>query len=258
MMTPDEPDTPEEGTTPDPADDRGQPLPLEEDPADDVAALDVCPSCGAPLRGGDTLVCVRCGYDMRTLSQTPTETPPPAEPMPEPDVDPIVPPGRGVSWLPIALIVCGLAVMAWGLLSGQPGLFTSSGGEEDVVAEVAWRQRWMGLARLPVLVGLWSACGVAALALTAWISARPFGDLRLAALRVTGIVAVASLTRFTDLPSRLLEFPIEIAGAALAYYAGTMLLFRVTPREAGTVTGLTAVAFFVTTVLTHFVAWATS
>src|SRR5881394_3589690 len=26
-----------------------------------VQELDVCPSCGAPMRGADTLVCTRCG-----------------------------------------------------------------------------------------------------------------------------------------------------------------------------------------------------
>jgi len=216
----------------------------------------VCPSCGAPLRGADALLCVRCGYDLRTLSPTETETPPAAEPPPEPDVDPIVAPGRGALWLPGALIVVGVGVMSWGLLSGHAGLF-SVAGDEDAVVEVAWRQRWMGLARFPVLLLLWSACGVAALAVTAWISARPFGDLRLAAARVAGIVAVASMVRFADLPSRLLEFPIETAGAALAYFALTRVLFRVTSREAGACVALTAIGFFVLTVLTHFVAWTT-
>ncbi|MHC5114536.1 MAG: hypothetical protein ACYTGP_08935 [Planctomycetota bacterium] len=259
-MTPEEPDQADDHAAdeaPEPAEADQGAFDLEAPADDDVSALDVCPSCGAPLRGADSLLCVRCGYDLRTLSQVETDTSTPKEPEPEPDVDPIVPPGRGALWLPGVLVVGGLGVMAWGLLSGQPGLFHLA-VEEDAVAEVAWEQRWKGLARLPVLVMLWSACGVAALGVTAWISARPFGDLGLAAARVAGIVSVASLARFVDLPSRVLEFPIETAGAALAYFVLTLLLFRVTPREAGACVALTAVGFFVLTVATHFVAWSTS
>ena len=54
------------------------PLPLEGQPSarggDDDSdrpsspkELDVCPNCGASMRGAETLVCLRCGFDLKTM-----------------------------------------------------------------------------------------------------------------------------------------------------------------------------------------------
>jgi len=74
-----------------------KPPDLEEPPA--VAALDVCPNCASPLGGVDIIVCMRCGFDMKSLKVIKTDTKATAKPIEEEEQPILSEPGTGDYWL---------------------------------------------------------------------------------------------------------------------------------------------------------------
>jgi hypothetical protein len=82
---------------------------IEESPA--VRALDVCPNCGSPLGGVDVVVCLRCGFDLKSLKVIETETGGTAAPEAEKQEDRVLSePGTGDYWLPWAMAAIGLGL----------------------------------------------------------------------------------------------------------------------------------------------------
>jgi len=65
-----EAETPPEQT--DEPDDEPDPEPPAE--SSHIKGLDVCPNCASPLGGVDAVVCLRCGFDMKTLKVIKVET----------------------------------------------------------------------------------------------------------------------------------------------------------------------------------------
>ncbi|MDY7110148.1 MAG: hypothetical protein SYC29_16075 [Planctomycetota bacterium] len=223
-------------------------------------ALDVCPNCGSTMRGPDTLVCMRCGFDLKTMKVIETkmgETT--ADEEGKPKRDPLVREGPGDRWLPLTLAIIGGVILLIGQLAGAAGLFPElrSGLEEGETLTIPWAARWEGAGQLPVFIGLWTMCGFGALIVGAWLFGRPLGHVGLAALRMLGIVAIARCVGFISIPLRLGEFLLESLLAGAAFFALTVLLFRMKPRDAGTVLVVTIVLFLALFVIGHLVTWVT-
>jgi len=234
----------------------GRPEP-EPEPSG-VRALDVCPNCGSPMRGRDTLLCMRCGFDLKSLKVIETETGQTTEEEEkEEEREPLVQQAGGDPWLPAALAIAAAVVLLIGYLAGAAGLFPQlrSALEEGALFSASWDARWGGAARFPLLIGLWTMCGFGALIASAWLFGRPFGNVGLGALRMLAITAVARCAGFLSFPWRPLEFTAEAIGAAAAFFILSMLLFRLKPRDAATVLVVTVVLFLALYVVARVVTW---
>src|SRR5262245_21124318 len=115
-----------------------KPLPLEDQPAERSAMrddsgrpsspkeLDICPNCGASMRGAETLVCLRCGFDLKTMRVIQTATGESAIPTAEEDEElrrPLVEPGMGDLYLPGIMAGLSGLLLLIGFLAGARGLF---------------------------------------------------------------------------------------------------------------------------------------
>jgi hypothetical protein len=200
-----------------------KPPKIEEPPA--VAALDVCPNCGSPLGGVDIIVCMRCGFDMKALKVIETDTKATVAAKSDEEEQPVLSePGTGDYWLPWAMTGAGLGLLAIGYLWGAGGLF---GGEEAV------------------------GFGAKAVGLKAQL-----GDAKLAAVRMLGIMAAIGLLAFFNLQSAAAEWTIESVTQALAYLGLTMVLFRLSARDAATLLGVTIVVVVLLLLVSAAVQWA--
>jgi hypothetical protein len=224
-----------------------------------VQALDVCPNCGSPMRGRDTLVCMRCGFDLKAMKVIETETGQTTEEEEEERREPLVEEGAGDPWLPAALAIAAAVVLLIGYLAGAAGLFPQvrSALEEGALFSASWDARWGGAARFPLLIALWTMCGFGSLVAAAWLFGRPFGNVGLGALRMLAIIAIARCVGFLSFPWRLVEFTAEAIAAAAAFFILSMLLFRLKPRDAATVLVVTIVLFLALYVIARIVTWVT-
>lgn len=216
-----------------------------------VHGLDVCPNCGSPMRGTDTLVCLRCGYDLKTMQVVKTKTG-----VVEKDDDAAPPvalvrPG-GPGWLPGAMLAVGLLVLVVATLAGWRGLFPEVAAEADIT----FPTRLLGLARLPVRLAVWTLCVVAGLGAISWRAERPFGDLPLALGRAAGIAAVAMIVTLLRVPWRFGEIALECAGATGVALLLVSVLFRLKPRDAGQAVLFALGTFVVIAAGAYLVVWA--
>ncbi len=275
------------GTSPQPASDLGvphtpteaahdevsRPAPIEVEPLDrgprmtvspnsssttaksSVHDLDVCPSCGAPMTGPDTLVCIRCGFDLKTMKpvQTTTGAVTQAE-LDEAQGKPLVQAGMGDLWLPGALAtVCGLLLLVC-YLAGVHGLFplVEQGADVPISTRVA------GIGQFIVLSIMWAGCSVAALAFLAHLMGQRLGDLQLAAVRMLAIVVAVRIFALIDFPNQLLEHSVEALLQAAAFAGLVIAFFRLNPRDALTLLGSAIVLFVGVWMFSYLVIWATA
>ncbi|MHC4769238.1 MAG: hypothetical protein ACYTEI_11065 [Planctomycetota bacterium] len=221
---------------------------IEEPPA--VAALDVCPNCGSPLGGVDIIVCMRCGFDMKALKVIETDTKATVAAKSDEEEQPVLSePGTGDYWLPWAMTGAGLGLLAIGYLWGAGGLF---GGEEAV----GFGAKAVGLLKMLVKTAVLALAGFGGLyALTHMLKAQ-LGDAKLAAVRMLGIMAAIGLLAFFNLQSAAAEWTIESVTQALAYLGLTMVLFRLSARDAATLLGVTIVVVVLLLLVSAAVQWA--
>ncbi|MHC4274449.1 MAG: hypothetical protein ACYSUR_12390, partial [Planctomycetota bacterium] len=163
-----EPQEPDSGSAPEAAPKAPVPPPSEEPPA--VAALDVCPNCGSPLGGVDIVVCLRCGFDMKSLKVIETDTKGKVAAKPDEEEPPVLSePGTGDYWLPWAMAAGGLGLLAIGYLWGAGGLFP---GEEAVGFGV----RAVGLLKMLVKTAVLALAGFGGLFVLAHMVSAQLGD----------------------------------------------------------------------------------
>lgn len=213
----------------------------EEPSKSSVKALDVCPNCGATMRQGNLLVCLRCGFDLKTLRVLETQT---GEEGHEEDEDedeppePLCLPGRGDFRVPGILAGISVLVISIGYLAGADGLFnleSDDGFPIDPAAAQRFGQWGIYLATLV----LGSLCGLAGVFVVSRLNETTFGDWRLGSLRIVGVFATMWLAKFVDLGGKFLEIGAEWILHAGIFVGLSMFFFRLTPRDAATA-GLTA------------------
>jgi hypothetical protein len=251
-----------EGDTPPP---RASSFAKDDDgpPNRSVKDLDVCPSCGASMRGTDALVCLRCGFDLKTMRQIKTETGVAVATETE-QMPPLVRPGKGDVWLPATVAaICG-GFLAVCYLAGVRGLFPEI--DAAILAnergpEIGIGERFIALLRFAVLVGMWVACGLGALAfLAALLGMKLVEDiahLRIAAIRMLAIVAAARVVTLINFATTSYEWVVE-AILQLAIFVGlSIVFFRLNPRDGATLGGAALVLFMLLWCAAWAVVWAT-
>ena len=166
--------------------------------------------------------------------------------------------GFGDPWLPLGLAGAAVIVLAVGYLAGYTGLFDMLAlGEGELPATtVPWKIRLLGLLQLPILLAIGTACGIATVAVGAWIFGNRLGDAPLATARVLGIVALARLASFIDVTNHAWEGMLEAVAQAAAFFILCLPFLRVRPRDAGTLTGLMVLAVILLYTLSRLVTWA--
>lgn len=205
------------------------------------------------MRGRDDVLCLRCGFDLKTLKVVETGTGVAAA-APEPGRD-ARPPIVLAHWtdrrlLPvvIAIAVLALAIMA---LAGYRGLFPTIAGD----AEILWPVRLRYVVRMLVLIALWGLCGMIAVGLGARLFERTPGDWVATLVRLFAVIAVARLVTLIDLPSAPLEFILELVGQALVVVGLTMAFLRLKVRDAAIIVGIQATAFVALYGVAHLIVW---
>lgn len=229
---------------------RLDPLPLET-PAPEEEPADPCPRCGGIRFASGGPACVRCGFDPSVeVDETAADPSGASRDDDRETLEPALPRALRFErvWT-IAALLAAFGALAYGYLSVAAGLYPS----DD--AEVAWPGRLENLLRLPLLVGVWSLCGLAALATTAWLQDRRFGDLGVVARRLFVIMAVSRVAALIAAPWPLVEFSAEAAAQAGLLLLGLVALFRVSIREALLTLVFTISAFVVLLVLAQLLTW---
>lgn len=204
---------------------------------------DVCPSCSAPMPGAGDLVCIRCGFDQRTLEtidtkESVTETAADEDDQPAMPGKPIAARSALDPWLGLAVFVAAVGLLtsahAMGWRGVTPRADVAGGYEAVTIGTVIMA----GLKRIALTV-IWSICGVGGLIVAAHILTRPITSLTTAWSRMLAVVGVGMLARLIWLP-QWAEGAVElVVGLGLAT-AAMVVLFRLAPRNAGIVlvTGL--------------------
>jgi len=234
-----------------------------------VKELDVCPNCGASMRGGETLICLRCGFDLKTMQVVKTQTGEVAVTAAAAagitDERPVlVQEASWDTWLPLAMAGVGTLALLIGYLSGMLGLFPvieRAAIAAGTVPDVKVADRFLGLLRFVTLSGMWSICGVVALGFVAHLLGMRFvnavGGLWTAFLRMLGIVVVMRVATMLNIPWPAWEWVVEAAIQGAVFLGLSMLLFRLKPRDLPTFGGSTVVLFLLLWVMSHVVVWVT-
>ncbi len=245
---PPEPD--EKDTAPPPAGSSGA--------ASSVKSLDVCPNCGANMATG-VVVCLRCGYDLKSLKVLETvsggtvEAPQPEEAEEAEAQPPLCEAGRGDLWLPASVaVVCGL-LLAIGYLLGADGLYPTTGEAGETPGLGA---RFVALIQFLCRLVILTACGFGALAVLARLLERKLGDLKLASVRIVGVVTAARLMTFVDIAVRSLEWAVEGLLQMVVFFLLARFLFRLTARDGLVLTVATVVMFVAVWLGAWLVTWA--
>ncbi len=221
--------------------------PRDGDEPSPIKALDVCPNCGSPMGPVDTVVCMRCGFDLKTLKVIKIRTPPPtttpadqAKPEAEEaeaEGEALSAPGAGDLWLPALLGAASLVLLAIGCMAGFEGLV--GGGTET---PAGFFLRLGALVKIILRVAILAGCGLGGLAALAHIARTHMGDMKLAAVRMAGIMAILGLAAFISTTSRGLEWTIESIVQGLGYVGLALFFFGLNLRDALTLLGVTVFA----------------
>lgn len=240
-----------------------------------VKELDVCPNCGASMRGGETLICLRCGFDLKTMQVVKTQTGEVAVTAAAAglgnagdggtDERPILVQEQSWdTWLPMAMAGVGALVLLIGYLSGMMGLFPvieRAALEAGVAPEAKLADRFLGLLRFITLSAMWTVCGVVALAFVSHLLGMRFvgnaAGLWTAFLRMLGIVVLMRVASMLNFPAPTLEWVVEAIIQGVVFLGLSMVLFRLKPRDLPTFGGSAVVLFLLLWVMSHAVVWVT-
>ncbi len=132
------------------------------------------------------------------------------------------------------MAIASLVVLTLGFFWGSRGLISV-----DAEATVTLGARLEGMLRMLIRTGIVSVCGVGALYTLAYLRSTRLGDLQLAAVRMLGIVSAVSLLTFYHVGAKPLEWAIEAVTQAAAFVGLSMVLFRLSVRNAATLLGIT-------------------
>jgi hypothetical protein len=196
-----------------------------------------CPNCGAPLHGGEALVCLRCGFDLKTLDVIETETGV-DEHEPETPPAPISTPGRGGPALAGTIVVACLLLLLVGHALGMRGLYP----KVEPGLTIANAERVASAGRAVALVGVWTLGALGALVALTVLVARPLGDVRLVLLRLAAIVVVVRLVTVIDLGPAPLEISVEMVLQAGLFGLGLLAFFAISLHDALVTMAMTIIA----------------
>ena len=232
-------------------DDLAEPDPPEE--SSHIKALDVCPNCASPLGGVDAVVCLRCGFDMKTLKVLEVKTGETATPETDESEkgEPLCVQGVGGVGLPAAMAIVSLVLLAIGYLFGARGLFAV-----PVEETVGFNARVGGLLGMLVRTGGLTLAGMGGLSVLSHMLDRRLGDMQLAAVRLLGIFAALGLLTFFNLESSALEWTMESIFQAVIFVGLASVFFGLSIRDAATLMGVTVFSVIILLLGSALVLWA--
>lgn len=216
------------------------------------------------MRGSEDLVCIRCGFDLKTMKKVSTVTGA-VEVSDAPagdELEPIIKPGNGEYWLPTILAAISGLLLLIGYLAGASSLFPNlvAATEEGKPLIISAGQRIQAILQLIVVISMLTACGLGALAFTAYLNGmrlcKNWDHLQLGAVRMLAIAVTMRLAAFIALP-RPFEWMAEVV-LQLAVFAGlSIALFRLKPKDAPIFTGAMAMLFMVMWLFAWVIVWGT-
>ncbi len=229
-----------------------QPAPDPPDESSHIKALDVCPNCASPLAGVDAVVCLRCGFDMKTLKVLEVKTGETVEPETDESepAEPLCGPGVGGVGLPGAMAVVSLVILSLGYLFGARGLVGV-----PVEETVGFNARVGGLLGMFVRTGGLTLAGMGGLSVLSHMLDRRFGDMQLAAVRLLGIFAALGLLTFFNLESSALEWTMESIFQAVIFVGLASVFFALSVRDAATLMGVTVFSVIILLLVSALVLW---
>lgn len=225
-------------------------IPLE---SEDLA----CPSCGALLKGDDTVVCLRCGFDLQVLEKRETATGADEIEIEEPTL--LVPEGRGGVVVP--LIIAGAAglILLVGYLAGLPGLYPAAvrALAEGGVVHPPAGDRFLAVLRFLVHTAMWTTGGLIGVGAVAWIDGYRLGSVTLAASRLLAVAATMRLVTLIGLGGGPLEWTAEALGQAVIALVGLVALVGLGPKVAATVAAVAGAGFLMVYAGARVIVWIT-
>ena len=217
---------------------------LEIEPDSDyVKSLDICPNCGKSMGKARNLICLNCGFDLKTMKVIETKTGETTlEEIEAQDKKPkpVSRRGRGDLWLPGGLAGFSMAVLLIGYAIGAAGLLPV-----DSVGRIRGLFEEMGL------LVIWAACGLGGLYCFARLQERPMGRWQRAAMRIAGITCTMRLATFLDI-TRVLEWPLEAILQIAIAASLSIFFFRIKPRDAGMLIIIAILIFLILYLLAMF------
>jgi len=233
--------------------------PLEHPPK--IRDVDVCPNCSAPLVGESTVVCLRCGFDLRKLASTETRVGPSEQADESDREEPVAPPAKlrvSISWTLAAVAALALII---GLLAGVRALFP--GVEPVLVGEgdqgravIARPARWIGALKFVVSTLIWFGCAFAALVMFARLVERRLGSVSAAGAHILATVTAMQLARYWDLSPRSLEWTVESATTLAVFLGLSVALLNISRRDVITYALITVLVFLCLLFGSHVITWA--
>lgn len=213
-----------------------------EDPDSDkeeqshVKGLDVCPNCGSTMRDSGMLVCMRCGFDLKTLKVLKTTTGEITEEELEEDDEeevkiPLSLPGRGDLKVPLIVLAACAILITIGYLVGADGLFSLKDQNGASITPDAG-ERFAAWGFYLALLILGTGCGLIGLFTVSKLNEVPFGDLKLASSRMAAITATMWLVKYLSLGKGFFENAVEWILHAGIFVGLSMLFFKLIPRDA--------------------------
>jgi hypothetical protein len=238
-----------------------EPLPLEDEvplSMRPIKDLDTCPNCGASMGSTGEIVCMRCGFDLKTMKQVKVQTGvvevehegsmPDGTPVDQ--RKPLVTPGHmgGLGGTRLPLIVAGacalLLLIAY--LAGVRGVFLPNPEKE-----LTFGMKSMGALRMLITSGMLALCGLGSLWFLSFLLSMRLGDWALAAARMLGIVMVMQLVTLMNFAGNGLEWTIESILQAGVFAGLSILAFGIKPKDTPTLLGGTVILY----VLLQLGAW---
>ncbi|MHC4273527.1 MAG: hypothetical protein ACYSUR_07640, partial [Planctomycetota bacterium] len=116
--------------------------------------------------------------------------------------------------------------------------------------------RAVGLLKMLVKTAVLALAGFGGLFVLAHMVSAQLGDAKLAAVRMLGITAAIGLLAFFSLKSAGAEWTVESVTQALAFLGLTMVMFRLSVRDAATLLGITLIAVVLLLLVSAAVLWA--
>ena len=241
-------------------------IPLERRSDEDRShsSREQCPNCRAAFSDPDSLVCIRCGFDLKDLKQQQTTVGEESGAEIDPELDetagheaPVLTlPGRGDQWLPLVLAGGALLILLAAYLGGAPGLYPLLTRQAEFET-ISWGARLLGIAQFVIVSIMLYACAAAGLVLTGLTLPKPVGPWRLAAARLAAIVLLTQLIKLITLPGpRSLEWAVEAILQGAVFIMMTAALFALPATTVGLIGAWSLLCLLGLWVFAHAVTWA--
>jgi len=238
---------------------------LDESEEPPQRSLDICPNCTADIDETMQMVCMNCGYNLRTMKVERTVAGV-EERDPDEELDehgrvkrpPLSPPGRGGTVLPLVIASgCAIALLA-GLLAGHHGLFAAYVNAQDAEPAsvvVGWATRFTGMLRYVVNTGTWAGVVLASLWLFARVMEQPLGEANLVLARAVGMACAMKLASLVPVTTQAIRFPLEMGGHFAILFGLAMAFLKMSPKTAGFFTLMTIIVMMITYLASTLIVW---